>query len=120
MPNYPAPAALVTLAESLETYSNKSCKRDRKGSAIKVQFTEDNGLKSDVTIPPAFCISIPVFADSAPCALEVRLRVEVKEGLPSFEIQIHDTPKVVRAAFGELAAIVKEEAGLPLFIGTPE
>lgn len=117
---YPAPAQLVTLAESLEAYSNKSGKRERKGSSVKLVFTEDSGVKANVEIPTAFAIKIPVFADSEAVAHEVRLRVESNEGAPSFVFQIHDSPKVLRAAFAALVEDVEKSTSAQTFIATPE
>ena len=117
---YPTPATLVTLAENLEAYSNKSSKRVRKGTAIKLEFVEDAGVKSEVPIPSKFCILIPVFTDSAAALIEVRLRVEIDDGHPKFTIQIHDSPKVIRAAFHDLISNVAGSVQLPIFVGLPE
>lgn len=118
---YPSPADLMTLALSLETYSGSKCKRTRdpvRGS-VSVEYQEESGVKG-VQIPPAFAIKIPVFVDSAPSVLEVRLRVEVADGKPTFRYGIHDGVKVLRAAFDALCDHVEAETELLVLVGTPE
>lgn len=119
---YPSPADLMTLAASLEAYSNTSAKRERvqQSGKVRVSFVKDQGIAGDVIVPPAFAVKIPVFADSEPEVLEVRLRVEIEDGVPVFKFQIHDGTKVLRNAFDKLVDRVKEATSLPVFIGTPE
>jgi uncharacterized protein YfdQ (DUF2303 family) len=119
---YPSPADLMTLAAALESYSNTSAKRERDKTTgrVLVSFSEDSGIKGNVTIPAAFAIKIPVFTDSAPAVLEVRLRVEVENGKPVFKFAIHDGVKVLRTAFDALVARVREATALPVLVGTPE
>jgi hypothetical protein len=118
----PSPAALVTLAASLEVYSSAKAKRERDPSTgrVKISFTEEKGLSGDVAPPPFFLIHIPVFQDSEPRPHEVRLRVVVEDGAATFEVQIHAAGDVLRAAFGALLERVEAGTGLPVFIGTPE
>ncbi len=117
---YPTPSALMTLAATLETYSKSEKKRERVGSNIALVFKEDSGVKGNVTIPRSFCVKIPVFADSEPQVIEVRLRLDVENGEPTFSFQIHDSTKVLRLAFEQLVVRVREATQLPVFIGTPE
>ncbi len=119
---YPSPADLISLALSLETYSDKKAKRERdpRTGRISVSFSEESGVKGNVVIPPAFGIKIPVFDDSEPSAIEVRLRVQVDDGDASFQWQIHDSDKVLRAAFRGLIERVKGATDLPVFVGNPE
>lgn len=118
---YPSPSDLMTMAATLEAYSNRSTKRERVGNKMSLSFHEESGVKgSSVVIPRAFCIRIPVFADGLPQVIEVRLRVEVEDGSPTFNFQIHDAGKVIRAAFDQLVQTVMLGTELPVFLGTPE
>lgn len=117
---YPTPSELMTMAATLEAFSTKKSTRTRSETGAKLEFTSDEGVKSPVAIPRAFAIRIPVFSDSAPEAVEVRLRVEVKDGAPVFTLAIHDPEKVLRAAFEKLVKRVEDGTGCPVFIGTPE
>lgn len=119
---YPAPADLMTFAATLETYSSASAKRirDPRTGRIAVEYKSDAGIVGTTPIPRAFAVRIPIFADSDPVAVEVRLRVTVENGRAEFSWQIHDAPKVLRAAFARLVERVRETTGLPVFVGTPE
>ena len=120
---YPSPADLMTLAATLEAYSNSKSRRTRDpaNGRISVEYTAEDGVKGGlVTIPRAFAIRIPVFTDSALAPIEVRLRVEISDGKAAFVFGIHDATKVLRAAFGDLVQLVRDAVALPVFIGTPE
>lgn len=118
----PDPAALVTLAANLETFSNIKAKRERDANTgrVRLSYSEEKGVAGTVMPPPAFLICIPVFQDGAPEVLEVRLRVTVEEGAACFALQIHAAGDVLRGAFNMLCARVKTETTLPVFVGTPE
>ncbi len=119
---YPSPADLMTLAANLETYNNMKSKRERdpRTGKMSVSFSEDTGIKGNVTIPPAFAVKIPIFEDSLPVLVEVSLRMEIVENAPVFVIGISDADKVLRAAFAGLMEAVKTACELPVFVGTPE
>lgn len=117
----PDPSTLVTLASRLETFSEQKAKRERdQNGRVKVTFSEEKGISGDVAVPSSFLIEVPVFQDSPPQRLEVRLGVEVKEGHARFLVRIHAAGDILRDAFEELS----EEAGngteMPVFVGTPE
>ena len=116
----PPPADLITLAANLETYSHAKVKKERDPNSqrSKLTFTEEKGVS--VAPPAAFLICIPIFQDSAPQTLEVRLRVEVKEQVAQFQLRIQAGAQVLADAFESLAEYAAEETKLPLFIGTPE
>jgi hypothetical protein len=65
-------------------------------------------------------VSIPIFQDSAPQTLEVRLRVTVEEQRARFQLRIQAGAEVLADAFEHLAEYAAAETKLPLFIGTPE
>lgn len=116
----PTPADLVTLAANLETFSGQKVKKERDPGTqrTKLTLTEESGVS--VAPPAAFLINIPVFIDSAPQQLEVRLRVTVVDGLAKFQLRIQAAGDVLRQAFENLAEHAAEETKLTLFIGTPE
>lgn len=118
----PDPAALITFASRLEVYSNASAKRERdpQTNKVRISFSEEKGVVGDVQPPTAFLINIPVFEDSNPGQLEVRLRVTVDDGEARFTYQIHAAGDVLRAAFDELCRNVRKGTELPVFVGTPE
>ena len=118
----PDPAALVTMAASLETFSSEKVKRERDKDTrrVKLAFSSDTGFLGDVMPPPSFLVKIPVFQDAEPQELEMRLRAEVKDGKAAFSLRIHAAGDVLRAAFASLCKQVGRETGLLVFQGTPE
>jgi hypothetical protein len=118
----PTPAALVSMAANLETYSKSKAKseRDKNTGRRSIAFSNESGFEGTVAPPPSFLISIPVFQDGSPQLLEVRLGAEVEEGGAKFTLQIHAANKVLRDAFNALCMSVQASTGLPVFSGTPE
>lgn len=119
----PAPSALISLANNLEVFSTCTARRERDPNTgrVKLSFTEEKGVAGgSVLPPPAFLIQIPVFQDSLPVPLEVRLRVTVEEGHARFHLGIHAALEVLRNSFAQVCATVQKGTGLPVFMGTPE
>jgi hypothetical protein len=117
----PTPADLVTLAATLETYSNLTAKREREASGrTKVTFSQADGVAGTVAPPAAFLVNIRVFEDGSPQVLQVRLRVTVEGAVAKFHVRIHRASELLRESFAELVAEVKERAEVPVFVGTPE
>jgi uncharacterized protein YfdQ (DUF2303 family) len=118
----PPPAALLTMANTLETYSSATVKRERdpKTGRINLSMTDDRGV-ANTAPPPSFLILIPIFEDSEPELLEVRLRVTVeKDGKAHFTLQLHEAERKWRASYQKVISKVITETGLPVYEGTPE
>lgn len=116
------PATLITLANNLEVFSNAMAKRERDPNTgrLKISFNEEKGVSGTVMPPPGFLVLIPVFQDSQPSLLEIRLRVAVEEQHAVFTVQIHAAAEVLRQAFDGICNTVADATQLPLFVGTPE
>jgi uncharacterized protein YfdQ (DUF2303 family) len=118
----PPPAALLTMANTLETYSSATVKRERdpKTGRITLALSDDRGV-ANATPPPSFLILIPIFEDSEAEMLEVRLRVAVdKGGAATFTLQIHEAERKWRASYQKVISEVITKTGLPVYEGTPE
>jgi hypothetical protein len=118
----PSPASLVNLASNLEVYSEMKAKRERDATTgrVRLSFSEEKGVAGTLQPPAAFFIVIPIFQDSQPQLLEVRLRVTVENGEAKFHLRLHAAGDVLREAFAELCKRVHEATELPVFTGTPE
>lgn len=118
----PDPAALISLANNLEVYSHATAKRERDPNTgrLVISYSEDKGVSGSVIPPQAFLVSIRVFEDGEPELLEVRLRVNVKDGKALFALNIHAASDVLREAFERVCGLVADGTGLPVFVGTPE
>jgi uncharacterized protein YfdQ (DUF2303 family) len=118
----PPPATLLTLADTLETYSTSKVKKekDKATGRVRLSLEDDRGVASAAP-PPSFLILIPIFEDSEAELLEVRLRVRVeKDGSAIFTLQIHDAERKWRASYQKVLDTVINKTGLPVYEGTPE
>jgi uncharacterized protein YfdQ (DUF2303 family) len=118
----PPPSALLTMANTLETYSSATVKRERdpKTGRITLALSDDRGV-ANATPPPSFLILIPIFEDSEAEMLEVRLRVAVdKGGAATFTLQIHEAERKWRASYQKVIQRVILDTALPVYEGTPE
>lgn len=119
----PPPSFLVSLANNLETFSSSKAKKERDAQTgrLMLSYAAESGVApGSVTPPPAFLITIPVFEDDDARILEVRLRVTVEDGEPTFHVRIHAAGDVLRKTFTEICGFVAQETTLPIFLGTPE
>jgi uncharacterized protein YfdQ (DUF2303 family) len=117
---WPKPAALLSMIGELETFSTKTCKRERqKGNAMRLISTEESGVKS-VELPRSFGVKVPVFEGQEPEVHEVRLSLQVKDGEPTFILTLHRAKEKMLEAFAALTEELGEQTGVPTFIGEPE
>lgn len=119
----PSPATLVTMANKLETFAHGKSRRvrDPNTGRLSLSMSLETGTSDETPVPASFLIQIPIFQDSAPARLEVRLRLDVnKEGEAGFTLRIQAGADVLRAAFTALVEIVGAKTALPVFLGSPE
>lgn len=119
--NYPSAGTLLTMAQGLESSSTVRTKRERASNGrMKLIMTMEDGAASEVEVPNKFGVVLPVFTDSPEEVHEVRLSITVKDGQPTFHLEIHRAALEMLETFAELADRVAKEAELPVFVGTPE
>jgi uncharacterized protein YfdQ (DUF2303 family) len=118
----PTPAHMISMANKLEVYSSATAKRSRDPGTHRVllSYQEDKGVAGDVQPPPVFAISIPVFTDSEPEFMEVRLKVGIENAKATFTIQIHNAESIWRKSFEKVLSEVILKTGLPVYQGSPE
>lgn len=118
----PSPAHLITMANRLEVYSTATAKRERDPNThrVRISYSEDKGVSGDLVPPAAFLICIPVFTDSEPEMMEVRLRVNIEGGRAKFTVQVHNAKAIWRKSFEKVCQEVIARTGLPVYQGTPE
>jgi hypothetical protein len=116
----PPPADLLTLSNTLETFSHVKVKKERNPSTQRVTLTAIEEKGTSAAVPAAFLIRIRVFEDAGPQVLEVRLRVDVVDQEAKFHVRIHDAGEILKESFAEVTGIAKGATEVPVFIGTPE
>jgi uncharacterized protein YfdQ (DUF2303 family) len=118
----PTPAHMISMANKLEVYSSATAKRSRDPNTHRVllSYQEDKGVAGDIQPPPVFAVSIPVFTDSEPEFMEVRLKVGIEGAKATFTIQIHNAEAIWRKSFEKVLSEVILKTGLPVYQGSPE
>lgn len=117
----PSPLEVLAISRALTIKTKGTYQREinpTNGDRILVCKTEtDTG---STIIPRAFAIAIPVFdGEAVRHHVEVRVRLEVVEGVPQFTLIMHRRKEVEREAFGEVRAKIEKETARPLLSGTP-
>lgn len=96
----------VTLSTGEVELSYRTEHRDDQGQPLKV--------------PTLFLIGVPVFDGGAAYRVAVRLQYRRKEGSVIWTMRRYRPELTFYHAFDEAVATVRAEAGLPVFIGSPE
>jgi uncharacterized protein YfdQ (DUF2303 family) len=105
----------VTRAITLKTKATYQREIAPNGDRIVVCKTEtDTG---STVIPRAFAIAIPVFEAGVRYQVEVRVRVEIVEGVPVFTLVMHRRKEIELDAFREVRAKIAAETGRPILAG---
>jgi hypothetical protein len=94
----------------------------RDTGETKISF-ESKGT-TDIEIPVAFVIELPIFTGGDPYQLPVRLRFGLRtEGdtrRATWRIELFGRDRTVLACVAEMRDAVAEKTGLPVFAGSPE
>lgn len=95
---------------------------NRNSGEQQIIFKEEHtdGTGKPLNVPNMFLISIPVFQNSAPYRIPVRLRYRKAGGTIKWLISLHMPERMLDHAFREACDLAKQETGLPLFYGQPE
>lgn len=120
-----SPSKLIELARGLQVYENSVLKEARNLSTGEGQLTfESTHVDADgkpLNIPNLFMITIPVFARSPDYfRLLARLRYRKAPGGVVFWYELWRADLAFEQAFAAACEQVKEQTGLPLFVGAAE
>jgi len=118
---YPEPIKLLELVRDLRIYQKGQFERRfDKTTGDNILVCKQETDSKSTPIPRAFKLAIPVFEGGELYGVEARLRVRIQEGRPKIGFDLHRASEIVRDAFGDIRAAVKEQTELPVFAGTPE
>lgn len=116
----PAPLDVLGVARAITIKTKGTYQREinpSNGDRILVCKTEtDTG---STVIPRAFAIAVPVFEAGVRYQVEVRIRVEIVEGVPQFTLVLHRRKEIELDAFSEVRAKIAKETGRPVLAGVP-
>lgn len=118
------PAEVLRLAEGLSIRVDQKVveQRRRENGTATLAFSEthSNEKGEPLSIPNGFLLGIPVFVEGVNYAVRCRLRYRVSNGQVLWTIVMHDAEEAKREAIMASAKRFEQEAGLPLFYGSPE
>ena len=121
---YASPERMLEIAEGLVmTMTDKIGQISRRDSGeIKVTFEAERS--TDVEVPVAFLLEIPVFQGGElwqlPCRLRVRLKQQGETRVMEWSIELFGAARTVKAVLDEMRETIIQATGLPIFAGTPE
>lgn len=89
---------------------------------VQFEVTHAGADGQALKVPGGFGIQIPIFRGGPLYKLAVRLRyrVSVETKAITWTLVLHRTDLVFRHAFDKACALVAEQTGLPVLLGTPE
>lgn len=121
---YGTSQALLSLAEGLtvtvEDRVSDVTRRDSGG--VRVSF--DSTAQTDVEVPAAFVVAIPVFKGGDLWQLPVRLRCAIKSTgdvkRVVWRCEMFGADRTVTAVLADMTKTIGTATGLPMFVGAPE
>ncbi|MGH0001328.1 DUF2303 family protein [Pseudovibrio ascidiaceicola] len=115
---------LMQLAKGLQIHEANQIETgfNRNSGEQQIVFKEEHqgADGKPLSVPNMFLISIPVFKNSAPYRIPVRLRYRKAGGTIKWLVSLHNPERMLEHAFNEACDLAKQETGLPLFFGKPE
>lgn len=121
---FAAPANLLELSRGLAVSVEEKVKNAvvLGTGEINVQWEQvhRDGGGQPLTVPNLFLLGIPVFRAGPVYRIPVRLRYRISSGKLLWSYQMYRADKSFDHAFTEMCVMVKETAGVPVFIGTAE
>lgn len=115
----PEPASIIEISRDLEAVQGvtfKSRTRLENGDHAFVYETETR-TKGEVQVPREFRLSIPLFHGEAPVEIRCALRWRVNAGGLLLGFQWRRVEYQRQAQFRELATLIADETGCPVFFG---
>lgn len=118
------PAKLMELASGLQVFTEGEVQQAQRLSSGEGQITikerHTDGKGSDLIVPSAFVIAIPVFRNGEPYQILVRLRYRPTSAGVTFFYELWRDDRVFDHAFDEAVQRVATETDLPVFRGSRE
>jgi uncharacterized protein YfdQ (DUF2303 family) len=121
---FATPSELVTLSRGLEINVGGTVKNAVRTSSgeISVVFNQahTDAANQPIKVPNLFQIAIPVFYGGAAYRVNAWLRYRVNGGAITWGYQLVRPDIVFKDAFDEIVAKVREDTGVPVYVGTPD
>lgn len=118
------PTRLVDLSLKFRVYETAESVEAVNLTSGETQFTFVSEHKAadgkPVDFPKLFSITIPVFVGGPVWRIIARLRYRIANGKPVFWYELWRPDLTFETAFNEALETVKEQTGLPVFVGAPE
>jgi uncharacterized protein YfdQ (DUF2303 family) len=115
----PPAAEMLSLAENFETSREMKYSKSIRQSdgSVSLAYENKEGAPGSVKIPREFTILLPIFQGEDPSWVTARLRHRLQEGKLAIWYEIVEAEKRVEEAFLRITKEVRENTGVPLFMG---
>lgn len=123
---FATPSRLLELSRGLSVRVEQTIgaahKLDSGESRMVFSTEHKDEAGTELKIPGAFLIAIPVFESGVRYTIPVKLRYRVDKGRGSvsWSLILHHREQVFDDALREACELAAKETGLPLFVGSPE
>jgi uncharacterized protein YfdQ (DUF2303 family) len=122
--SWASPSRLLELSRGMQVNVDVQVKEavTLASGEISVLYNEAHrdGAGAPLKVPNLFAIQIPVFYAGVVYRIPAHLRYRVSGGRMSWWYKLVRPEKAFEDAFNELAASVRTESGVPVFLGSPE
>lgn len=122
--SFATPHRLLELSRGLSVNVGSKVSNQINTSTGEMQLTyvttHESTNGSQVKVPGAFLLALPVFRSGALYHIAARLRYRVKEGSITWSYELVGADKIFDHAFNEACETAAKATGLPLFMGQPE
>jgi uncharacterized protein YfdQ (DUF2303 family) len=125
LPDIVSPDGSTMLSVALNFEASKegnfvSAARLQDGSTNFVWKEDVNATGNKIAMPSQITLSIPVFENGAPYAIDARIKYRIKDGVLKIWYELIRPHKVLEVAFRAIWAQIEEQTSTKILLGTPE
>jgi uncharacterized protein YfdQ (DUF2303 family) len=125
LPDIVSPDGSTMLSVALNFEASKegnfvSAARLQDGSTNFVWKEDVNATGNKIAMPSQITLSIPVFENGAPYAIDARIKDRIKDGVLKIWYELIRPHKVLEVAFRAIWAQIEEQTSTKILLGTPE
>lgn len=118
---FPQPASVLEMARDLQIHTKGTFSRkvDPTTGAYQMVCKQEHA-EGSTNIYPAFMLGLCVFQGGAGYAVEARIQFRLRDGSPEFRYTLPRKDETVLDAFKDVHSSVRDETGIPVFVGTKD
>lgn len=119
---FASPSRLLSLSRGLSLHIDERVTNriNPNTGETTMLYESEHADASNIDVPRAFIIQVPVFRGGVAYQLPVRLKYRTGGGKIVWFYEVHDHAKAFDDAFREACEMAAEKTDLPLYYGSPE